>query len=521
MSDNIQTVYIKELDPDIIPPSTSNYKDKEQGGSKIVVIGKPGCFSKGTEILMYNGNVKNVEDVQVNEKVMGPDSKPRTVIELCRNRDEMFKIVPEYGECYTVNKKHKLVLYSFIAKTTIEIAVDEYLEASDEWKENWLIFRASVDFPHIDYGEDFSLYDYGLTLETQQFFTNSYRKGDKLQRLELLAGIIDGSDVVFDCKWNRQITITKPILAKYNKELLFIARSLGFHASFNKISLIIRGNLHEIPFRKTRLPENGHPLLITESDRYCKFSIESQGEDDYYGFTIDGDHRFLLGSFDVVRNTGKTTIIKSLLYLKKHIIPVGMVMSGTEDSNGSYKQLFPSTFVFNKYGPDQVKKFVQRQKIAKQHIENPWAVLILDDCTDNPSLFKKPLQQSMYKNGRHWKMLYILSLQYGLDVQPVIRTNVDGVFILREPNLRNRKVMYENYGGGIPSLKIFCELMDELTSDYCAMYIKNASGSNNWWENVFWYKATPAPDDFKFGCPEYWEFHFERYNSEYVDPIIV
>ena len=35
-------VYIKELDPDIIAPSTKRMNVPEQGGSKIVIIGKPG-----------------------------------------------------------------------------------------------------------------------------------------------------------------------------------------------------------------------------------------------------------------------------------------------------------------------------------------------------------------------------------------------------------------------------------------------------------------------------------------------
>ena len=157
--------------------------------------------------------------------------------------------------------------------------------------------------------------------------------------------------------------------------------------------------------------------------------------------------------------TGKTWIIASLLYAKKHIFPVAMAMSGTEDSNHFYRSIFPSTFVFNNYDEEQITKFIKRQKIAKEHLENPWAVLILDDCTDDPALFRKPLQQGLYKRGRHWKMWYILSLQYGMDVRPVIRTNVDGVFILREPNLRNRRVMYENYAGIIPDFKLFCDIL--------------------------------------------------------------
>ena len=93
--------------------------------------------------------------------------------------------------------------------------------------------------------------------------------------------------------------------------------------------------------------------------------------------------------------TGKTTLITALLNAKKHIFPVGMVISGTEDSNGHYKKIFPDSFVYNKYDEEVIQNFIKRQKIAKQHLQNPWAVILLDDCTDDPKAFSKPLQQGM------------------------------------------------------------------------------------------------------------------------------
>lgn len=219
--------------------------------------------------------------------------------------------------------------------------------------------------------------------------------------------------------------------------------------------------------------------------------------------------------------TGKTTLISSLLYAKKHIFPVGMVMSGTEDSNHFYGTILPDSFVYNGYDEEKIKNFITRQKLAREHLPNPWAVLILDDCTDNPSLFKKPLQQGIFKRGRHWKMWYILSLQYCMDVLPVIRTNVDGVFILREPNLKNRRSLYENYAGIIPDFNLFCKILDNITDDYTALYIHNATKTNNWQDCVFWYKATPIPKDFKFGSPGFWDHHYQRYNPEYVEPMNV
>lgn len=215
--------------------------------------------------------------------------------------------------------------------------------------------------------------------------------------------------------------------------------------------------------------------------------------------------------------TGKTTLICSLLYHKRNIIPTGIVVCGTEDSSGTYNRIFPSSFIYNKYDESIMEKFIIRQKTAKKYIENPWAVCLLDDCTDNPGIFRKTIQQGFFKNGRHWKMLYIVSLQYCMDILPVIRSTVDGVFILREASVRIRKSLYENYASIIPDFLLFCELMDKLTDDYTAIFIKNLTNTNKWQECVFWYKAKPCPDDFKFGCPEMWKFHNERYNDEYTD----
>jgi len=216
--------------------------------------------------------------------------------------------------------------------------------------------------------------------------------------------------------------------------------------------------------------------------------------------------------------SGKSTALSALLYAKKHIIPVAEVFSGTEDVNGFYQKSFPSTFVHNSYSEEQLKKFIKRQKLAKEHLENPWSALILDDVTDDPSVFRKPLQQNLFKLGRHYNMLYFLILQYALDIRPAIRSTIDGTLIFRDANIKNRRTLYENFCGIIGDFSLFCSLMDQLTDDYCALYVNNRSKSNDFRDCIYWYKATPPPPDFKFGCQDYWEFHKQRYNPEYVEP---
>lgn len=217
---------------------------------------------------------------------------------------------------------------------------------------------------------------------------------------------------------------------------------------------------------------------------------------------------------------GKTTLIKSLLYAKKHIFPAGVFVNGSEENNPEYKNMgVPPSFIHDTYSEDIITKFMDRQKHARSFLVNPWAVCLLDDCSTDTKIFNTPVQHKMFKNGRHLKMLYILSLQYALDIKPAIRTCIDWVFILREPNIKTRKIIWENYASIIPDFTLFCTIMDKLTGDFTALCINNQSQSNNIEDCIFYYKGVEPPTDFKFGCKDFWKFHNERYNPNYTDNI--
>ncbi len=216
--------------------------------------------------------------------------------------------------------------------------------------------------------------------------------------------------------------------------------------------------------------------------------------------------------------TGKSTLLKALLYNKRNLITLGTVLSGSESANNFYSKFFPPLFIYNEYSEDAIANVMHRQLLAIKHLpEQQWAVLIVDDCCENAAVFKKPLQQTLFKNGRHYKMLYILSLQYALDIPPAIRTNVDGVFIFRETNLETLKKIYNNYAGIIPTFEKFRELMMKYTENYSALFINNAVQKNRWQDCVFWFRATPAPEDFRFGSDDVWYYNNQRYDSEWEE----
>ena len=224
------------------------------------------------------------------------------------------------------------------------------------------------------------------------------------------------------------------------------------------------------------------------------------------------------------RETGKSFLVKDLLYYHKDV-PIGTVISGTEAANTFYGNMVPSLFIHDAFTPQIVANSLKRQKMVIKKINkdkarygssniDPRAFLILDDCLYDQSWVRDENIRNLFMNGRHYKMLFIITMQYALGVPPNLRTNIDYVFILRENLMNNRKRLYEHYAGMFPSFEIFCQVMDACTEDFNCLVINNNAKSNKIEDQVFWYKADPH-SEFKIGASEFWKHHNNNYNDGY------
>ena len=213
------------------------------------------------------------------------------------------------------------------------------------------------------------------------------------------------------------------------------------------------------------------------------------------------------------RRTGKSTLVKDLLFHHQKM-PLGTVISGTEESNDFYKSMIPPILIHGEYNPAIIAGFCKRQRIVcmkvKEEMErtgqariDPRSFLIMDDCLyDNSWLTDKNIRY-LFLNGRHLKVFFLITMQYPLGIPPVLRTNVDYVFILREPSPSNRQRIFNNFGSAFPSFDFFCQIMDACTQNYECVVINNNSLSNRLEDIVFYYRAD-MHGDFKIGAPEIW-----------------
>jgi len=214
------------------------------------------------------------------------------------------------------------------------------------------------------------------------------------------------------------------------------------------------------------------------------------------------------------RDTGKSYLVRDLLFYQQDI-PIGTVISGTEAGNSFYSDHVPKLFIHDEYSSGIIENVLKRQKqCLKQVMEemkvykkcniDPRAFCILDDCLYDASWTKDKLMRLLFMNGRHWKIMLIITMQYPLGIPPNLRTNIDYVFILREPYINNRKRIYENYAGMFPTFEAFCQVMDQCTENYECLVINNNSKSNKLTDQIFWYKAEPHAN-FKLGSKEFWD----------------
>jgi endopeptidase Clp ATP-binding regulatory subunit ClpX len=363
--------------------------DVEITKSNILMLGPTGCHRKGQHILMFDGTLRAVEHVVVGDKLMGPDSTQRTVLELHRGIDEMIEIIPNKGTPWVVNKGHILTVYdpyNGIADL-VDVPVSEWVNWVPARRVESKLIRVGVDFPpsneplHIDpyflgvligdgslaphvrvssadaaivgavreqaegFGLDVKTYGKTGTCAKEYVLSGTKgkrnpiaealdalglwgsRSGDKFiphrylvasrgERLSLLAGLIDTDGCYRDKALCYDFTSKSERLAR---DTAFLARSLGFSAYLRptKVNgetyyqMNISGAISAIPVKVERKVARSRNPAAKDVLR-VGFTTRELPSEDYYGFVLDADHRYLLDDFTVTHNTGKTETFRAI-----------------------------------------------------------------------------------------------------------------------------------------------------------------------------------------------------------------
>jgi DNA gyrase/topoisomerase IV subunit B len=243
--------------------------------------GQFGCLDPKTPILMFDGNIKNAEDIRIDDILVGDDGTSRTVLKTTSGTDDMYEISCENGEKYTVNSSHYLTLYYLQNKQVIDVKVDDYLKLSIEMQSMFYMISNHVSIEWTNKKVINDPHNYGALYLDGDVITD-YIINDKKTRIEYLNGfLLSNGNLQIDINENPYYIVKKEINTIY-----FLAKSLGYKAYIKDGQLIIYN----------------YDFNLLEKN-IQKFAVRYIGKGPFNGWMVDKNERFLLGNFIVTHNS--------------------------------------------------------------------------------------------------------------------------------------------------------------------------------------------------------------------------
>lgn len=350
---------------------------------RIAIESGQGCHAIDTEVILFDGSVKKVQDVKIGDKLMGDDNTPREVLKLVRGFEQMYRVQYATGDYYDVNESHILSVVASDSHGKIkrgniyDVSVKEFLRWSSRRQTHSMGYKKAIELPEKDLpidpylfglwlGDGFSangdisnpdreiidqLFAMGansksvktgkcpvtkvhglsaklkaLGVKGSKHIPDIYLRSSLAQRRELLAGLLDSDGYLSDKGHIFEIMQKRVEIAK---GILWLARSCGHRATLRKVSktctnssrgrvtgdyyrVLISSKLWTIPTRVIRKQSHETGKEQRNDLHFC-ITVTPLEPADYYGFTVDGNHRYLLGDFTVTHNCGKTGLLAMVI----------------------------------------------------------------------------------------------------------------------------------------------------------------------------------------------------------------
>lgn len=226
------------------------------------------------------------------------------------------------------------------------------------------------------------------------------------------------------------------------------------------------------------------------------------------------------------RGSGKSWLVRTILK-HFHSIPMGIIISRTERMDPFYSKFFPDSFIYYEYKTSIIEKLLARQLKIKEKNQSriangkkpidTRAFIVMDDCLSQKGEWAKDkVIKELLFEGRHYDIMYILTMQYPLGIVPELRSNFDYIFVLSEDFHTNIKKIFDHYAGMFPNLETFKQVFTQLTENYCAMVIVNRGKRLKFQDKIFWFSSPDSDGNMqKIGNEEFNRFHEINYDPNW------
>lgn len=227
------------------------------------------------------------------------------------------------------------------------------------------------------------------------------------------------------------------------------------------------------------------------------------------------------------RASGKTTMIKTLLYYLSPGVRIPMVVSSTSTLKRDYDKMVPPLLISEEYNPKRLRRFIEfqakafkdRTNVKRMKNKKKYGVLVMDDVVAQASKWKGDESFiRMILEGRHFNITNILAVHDVLDIPSNIRSNIDYIIITSEKRPKRIRSIYDQFWphehGTFETFSSVLKLSTE--KNKCLFLdIQSASKDSNFESVVFWCRAVDPKylPEKKIGLRSLWKINKLLYNK--------
>ena len=102
------------------------------------------------------------------------------------------------------------------------------------------------------------------------------------------------------------------------------------------------------------------------------------------------------------RRSGKSFLVRDLMYQMRKRFVGGIVMSATEEANGFYQDMgVPPAYIYHEFDEGALERLIETQKKLTKAGKVQLVFVILDDVAYNKTIFNRSVIRQLALNGRY------------------------------------------------------------------------------------------------------------------------